>query len=472
MRWLLAVVILGTLIIATIGFAGSYAAVRKLAEEKGFGAFAIWFPIGIDAGIVALLALDLFLAWLRLPFPLLRQTAWVLTAATIAFNGAAAWPDPLSVAMHAVIPILFVVVVEAARHAVGRIADLIAENHMDSVRTSRWVLSPVPTFMMWRRMKLWELRSYKQAVALEKARLVYRRRVEARYGSIKQAPVEVSLPLELARYTEPLPPAPLTSAEEAAAAERKRLASEAREDRRARKEAKREARRREEEAAAAATAKAEAAEREAAREAREADLAAVREAREAEREAGERELARIVAESEARVREAREAARIKAEEETRRAEREAQQRAREEEEAQFKRHEDAEREPSRQAGHKPRDLARERPPAYVSASLANPVAGARGSVADDEPMTRTERREQRREAEHEAARLLVEGSQIPTAEAFGSLFGHSETWGGDRLRAARRRLAEDAGYRDQVETELLEAAYASDTNAAASAHPA
>ncbi|WP_456293732.1 DUF2637 domain-containing protein [Streptomyces goshikiensis] len=471
MRWLLAVVILGTLIIATIGFAGSYAAVRKLAEEKGFGTFAIWFPIGIDAGIVALLALDLFLAWLRLPFPLLRHTAWVLTAATIAFNGAAAWPDPLSVAMHAVIPILFVVVVEAARHAVGRIADLIAENHMDSVRTSRWVLSPVPTFMLWRRMKLWELRSYKQAVALEKARLVYRRRVEARYGSLKQAPVEVSLPLELARYAEPLPQAPLTRAEEAAAAERQRLASEAREARRARKEAKREARRREEEAAAAAAAKAEAAEREAAREAREADLAAVREAREAEREAGERELARLVAESEARVREAREAARIKAEEETRRAEREAQQRAREEEEAKVRGHRAAD-EASRQASHEPRNLAREKPPAYVSASLANPVVQARGSVADDEPMTRTERREQRREAEHEAARLLVEGSQIPTAEAFGSLFGHSETWGGDRLRTARRRLAEDAGYRDQVETELLEAAYASDANAAAPAHPA
>jgi hypothetical protein len=59
------------------------------------------FSIGIDAGICVLLALDLLLTWIRIPFPLLRQTAWLLTAATIAFNGAAAWPDPLGVGMHA-----------------------------------------------------------------------------------------------------------------------------------------------------------------------------------------------------------------------------------------------------------------------------------------------------------------------------------------------------------------------------------
>ncbi|MFI1966972.1 DUF2637 domain-containing protein, partial [Streptomyces pathocidini] len=96
-RILAGVVVAGAIVIAAIGFAGSYAAVRDLAEKKGFGAFALVFPIGIDAGIVVLLALDLLLTWIRIPFPLLRQTAWLLTAATIAFNGAAAWPDPLGV---------------------------------------------------------------------------------------------------------------------------------------------------------------------------------------------------------------------------------------------------------------------------------------------------------------------------------------------------------------------------------------
>ncbi|MFH8748616.1 DUF2637 domain-containing protein [Streptomyces rimosus] len=205
-RILIGVVVAGAALIAAIGFAGSYTAVRDLAERKGFGAFSAVFPIGIDAGIVVLLALDLLLTWTRIPFPLLRQTAWLLTAATIAFNGAAAWPDPLGVGMHAVIPVLFVVAVEAARHAVGRIADLTADKHMEGVRLARWLLAFPSTFRLWRRMKLWELRSYDEVIKLEQDRLVYRTRLRARYGRAwrRRAPVEALMPLRLARYGVPL----------------------------------------------------------------------------------------------------------------------------------------------------------------------------------------------------------------------------------------------------------------------------
>ncbi|MDQ8708173.1 DUF2637 domain-containing protein [Streptomyces sp. LHD-70] len=205
-RILIGVVIAGAVVIAAIGFAGSYAAVRELALKKGFGNFSYVFPIGIDAGICVLLALDLLLTWIRIPFPLLRQTAWLLTAATIAFNGAAAWPDPLGVGMHAVIPILFVVAVEAARHAIGRIADITADKHMEGVRLTRWLLSPGPTFLLWRRMKLWELRSYDQVIKLEQERLVYQARLRSRYGRNwrRKAPVESLMPLRLAKYGVPL----------------------------------------------------------------------------------------------------------------------------------------------------------------------------------------------------------------------------------------------------------------------------
>ncbi|WP_254878906.1 DUF2637 domain-containing protein [Streptomyces sp. NA04227] len=205
-RILIGVVVAGAVVIAGIGFAGSYAAVRELAEKKGFGDFSLVFPIGIDAGICVLLALDLLLTWIRIPFPLLRQTAWLLTAATIAFNGAAAWPDPLGVGMHAVIPVLFVVAVEAARHAIGRIADITADKHMEGVRISRWLLSPVPTFLLWRRMKLWELRSYEQVIKLEQERLVYQARLRSRFGRgwRRKAPVESLMPLRLAKYGVPL----------------------------------------------------------------------------------------------------------------------------------------------------------------------------------------------------------------------------------------------------------------------------
>ncbi|MFE5711990.1 DUF2637 domain-containing protein [Streptomyces sp. NPDC056501] len=205
-RILIGIIIAGAVVIAGIGFAGSYTAVRELAEKKGFGAFSLVFPIGVDAGICVLLALDLLLTWLRIPFPLLRQTAWLLTSATIAFNGAAAWPDPLGVGMHAVIPVLFVVTVEAARHAVGRIADITADRHMEGVRLTRWLLSPIPTFKLWRRMKLWELRSYEQVIQLEQERMIYQARLQARFGRNwrRKAPVEALMPLRLARIGVPL----------------------------------------------------------------------------------------------------------------------------------------------------------------------------------------------------------------------------------------------------------------------------
>jgi hypothetical protein len=205
-RILIGVVVTGAILIAAIGFAGSYAAVRDLAETKGFGEFSYFFPIGIDAGICVLLALDLLLTWMRIPFPLLRQSAWLLTTATIAFNGAAAWPDPLGVGMHAVIPLLFIVSVEAARHAVGRIADITADKHMEGVRLTRWLLAPLPTFKLWRRMKLWELRSYEQVIKIEQDRLIYQSRLQARFGRNwkRKAPIEALMPLRLAKFGVPL----------------------------------------------------------------------------------------------------------------------------------------------------------------------------------------------------------------------------------------------------------------------------
>ncbi|MBZ6258844.1 DUF2637 domain-containing protein [Streptomyces olivaceus] len=207
-RRLVITVAVGATLIAGIGFAGSYAAVAQLAAAKEFGLFAVVFPIGIDAGILVLLALDLLLTWLRIPLALLRHTAWLLTAATITFNGATAWPDPLGVGMHAVIPLLFVVVVEAARHAIGRTADIAADRHMESVRLTRWLLAPISTFRMWRRMKLWELRSYDEVIHLEQARLIERARLRARYGRRwrSKAPVHAVMALRLTRYGRALSP--------------------------------------------------------------------------------------------------------------------------------------------------------------------------------------------------------------------------------------------------------------------------
>jgi hypothetical protein len=200
-KTLTGIVVGAVLVIATLGFIGSYSAVTKLAIAKGFGEFAHAFPIAVDAGIIAFLALDLLLTWRRIPYPLLRYTAWGLTAATIAFNAVVSWPDPVGTGMHGVIPVLFVIAVEAARHAIGRIAEIVADKHLEGPNTSRWLLNPAGTFILWRRQRLWGIRKWDTVLELERERRIYCGQLRQEHGRSwrRKATAEQLLVLRLAR---------------------------------------------------------------------------------------------------------------------------------------------------------------------------------------------------------------------------------------------------------------------------------
>ncbi|MEV7775426.1 DUF2637 domain-containing protein [Kitasatospora sp. NPDC086791] len=204
-KTLIGIVVLGAAVISAIGFAGSYNSVRALAADEGFGRFAQVLPIGVDAGIVVLYALDLLLTWLRMPYPLLRQTAWFLTAATIVMNSASAWGRPLAMGMHAVVPILFVIIVEAARHAVGRWANLTAgKREMEGFDLRRWLLKPFGTFSDWRLKMIWGIYSSEEAIELAKWKRILRGQLKRKHGRKwrKLASQEALLLLYLAQYGE------------------------------------------------------------------------------------------------------------------------------------------------------------------------------------------------------------------------------------------------------------------------------
>ncbi|MFE4309216.1 DUF2637 domain-containing protein [Streptomyces sp. NPDC056891] len=485
-RVLTGTTVVGGLIVGSIGFVGSYGSLKELGVQKGFGDFSYAFPIGVDAGIIVLLGFDLILTRKHIPFPLLRHVAWMLTAATIWFNAHAGVPDPtpqrpapklmddpLSAAMHALLPVLFITLIEAARHAIRRLANLAAGREVDSIRLSRWLLDAPRTFLLWRRMRLWELRSYEKTVGMERDRMVYRRKLRARYGRAwrRKAPIELSLPLALVRYGEQLPEAPLTEEEERQE-QKKHEAREARvRQKREAKQLRKDQARKVREEKAREEREAREAEREARkkdeREAHEREMARLAALREEKREAHEAELAKIKAEGDARTSEAR----IKAEAEERRAIREAERLARERAEAQLKALEDEKRRTDEEAAKRAeaerlRSEREAREPetprlAIHPARQAPRTSRVSQSVA---PTTRAERRAQKDEAEREAAKIIVGGSQMPTAIDFGKQYGQGETWGGDRIRAARTRLAQDPAFKDEVETELLEAAYAADAS--------
>lgn len=196
--------IIGTAVLAGIGFTGSYKALRDLGLDRDWGTFAYVFPIGVDAGIVVLYALDLFLIRRHTPWPMLRTLAHLLTAATIAFNTASGdksiTADPIGAGMHAVIPIMFVAAVEAVRRLIMKAADIEAGRDSQGVPVYRWVLAPVRTWALFRQMKLWGLTSYGEAVARQQALTVYRVMLERQHGSVRKAPSDACLPLTMARF--------------------------------------------------------------------------------------------------------------------------------------------------------------------------------------------------------------------------------------------------------------------------------
>ncbi|MFE2529033.1 DUF2637 domain-containing protein [Streptomyces sp. NPDC059382] len=232
-RWplwlLLGVSVIGAAVVGTIGFAGSYDAVRALAIDHGIRpGIAKWVPIGVDAGIIVFLALALALAMLGLRAPLLRPAAHVLTALTIAFNAAGSWGtatasgetvytlvpnDPVGVGLHGILPILFVVAVESAQHAVAQLAGIAAGEHMDRIRRSAWFLSPWKTFRLWREMVLCEVVSYRQALALREQRTTLAALVNDRYPNADDVPVALRIRLARTRLMVPVD-APLPDLDE------------------------------------------------------------------------------------------------------------------------------------------------------------------------------------------------------------------------------------------------------------------
>ncbi|MFF4291379.1 DUF2637 domain-containing protein [Streptomyces sp. NPDC001633] len=160
------IALLGGLTVAAIGFALSYRSLESAAVGWGFGQRgAAAFPIGIDGAVVAFVAIDLLLVWRRMARPLLRYAAHTMTAVTIALNisaaiaGNNAWQalttDPGRILGHAVMPILFVLCVEAARHAVVRTAEL--EDGTGGIPPHRWLMDPLGTWQIFRTMKLWDV---------------------------------------------------------------------------------------------------------------------------------------------------------------------------------------------------------------------------------------------------------------------------------------------------------------------------
>ncbi|WP_062440005.1 DUF2637 domain-containing protein [Herbidospora daliensis] len=169
-------------VLGLIGFVISFATVAE-AAEPAFGGLAFLLPLGVDLGIGVFAALDIVLARLDMRVRWLRLIPWTLTAATIYLN-VATQADVFGMVAHAVLPLLWVVAVEVGAHVIRKRANLANPARMDRIRGSRWMLAPISTGMLWRRMVLWEIRSYGDALDRERERVLATIDLHDRYGAL------------------------------------------------------------------------------------------------------------------------------------------------------------------------------------------------------------------------------------------------------------------------------------------------
>ncbi|MGW3488363.1 DUF2637 domain-containing protein [Streptomyces sp. NPDC001054] len=166
--------------VGALGLVSSFDAVSTAAAQWGFT--SPWMlPVGIDLAIpvftvanLLLIRLDMALAWVRF-------VPWVLTLITCGLNVAAGHGIWAKVA-HGTMPLLWVVFSEIGAHVYSVRIGAATGRRMEKIRRSRWLLAPLSTFALWRRMTLWEITSYGDALTRERERVLARARLRELHG--------------------------------------------------------------------------------------------------------------------------------------------------------------------------------------------------------------------------------------------------------------------------------------------------
>ncbi|MFK0282547.1 DUF2637 domain-containing protein [Streptomyces sp. NPDC090499] len=166
--------------VGALGLISSFDAVSAAALRWGFS--APWMlPVGIDVAIpvftvanLLLIRMDMALAWVRF-------VPWALTLITCGLNVAAGQGVWAKVA-HGTMPLLWVVFSEIGAHIYAVRIGAATGRRMEKIRFSRWLLAFPSTFALWRRMTLWEITSYSEALTREKERQLARADLREQYG--------------------------------------------------------------------------------------------------------------------------------------------------------------------------------------------------------------------------------------------------------------------------------------------------
>jgi Protein of unknown function (DUF2637) len=86
---------------------------------------------------------------------------------TVAANAMAGWPDPVAVGLHCAAPVMVLAMLEASRSVLLRRVGETRGRRREPIPLIRWLLAPWRTLLLWRRMALWQVTSYRTAIDTE-----------------------------------------------------------------------------------------------------------------------------------------------------------------------------------------------------------------------------------------------------------------------------------------------------------------
>ncbi|MBT2365410.1 DUF2637 domain-containing protein [Streptomyces sp. ISL-10] len=166
--------------VGALGLISSFDAVSAAALRWGFG--EPWMlPVGIDVAIPVFTVANLLLVRMDMALAWVRFVPWVLTLVTCGLN-VASGPGAWAKVAHGTMPLLWVVFSEIGAHIYAVRIGAATGRRMDKIRASRWLLAPLSTFALWRRMTLWEITSYADALGRERERQLARADLRERHG--------------------------------------------------------------------------------------------------------------------------------------------------------------------------------------------------------------------------------------------------------------------------------------------------
>ncbi|MFJ4972747.1 DUF2637 domain-containing protein [Streptomyces sp. NPDC088755] len=191
-------IVLAAAVVSTLGLLSSYTALETKAATWGWD-WPWLLPVGIDVAIPAFTGANLILIRMGMELRWIRWVPRVLTAVTVYLNWQAS-STPGGRIGHAALTLLWVIFSEIASHVYGtRIGAVTGKKRMETVRRSRWILAPIPTARLRRRMILWEITSYEEALTRLQEQTYLRAQLKEEFGWRwrSKAPLEQRMALKL-----------------------------------------------------------------------------------------------------------------------------------------------------------------------------------------------------------------------------------------------------------------------------------